>query len=470
MSVARPFAYNTGAPIPGTEQVGSLAVGIPTNGFASTGIAEWWNGPDEALGYVIAEAVPGDTQPTPVPPVTASVGFFRSDALTEASFVSLTNGLFNQNFTTGDQCRSYLNTNGYWTSWGLATLGLTIQLDANNSSSYPGAGTTVYDITGSYNHTLTNAPYTLLSGVKCFDVNGSTSNVRVNSPGGPILPTDGYTYISWARIKASSGNYRTLFRTTPNDHPILTNVGTDDLGFYDNDSNQFIGSGYSVTSIKDVWVQYAVVGDSSSSVFYINGNQVGTTPYGAGGNYHDYWGSIDSQAFGYVANMYFYNRKLYPFEIVQQYNYLSPRFSGGGGGTTVGNFTLLNAYSPAGSNGSITFPGSDGSQSNNPNTVGLNPGNGIYINKYNLAGTDESSVLDLLVGRSGTLTLTQGSNSVTYSFTNTAFNYTSGSPYANQYWWDNFHNGASSPLGTLTVTSSSPSNFNYTDTITITVS
>lgn len=38
MATARPFAYNTGAGITGTDQVGSLAVGTPTAGFASTGL------------------------------------------------------------------------------------------------------------------------------------------------------------------------------------------------------------------------------------------------------------------------------------------------------------------------------------------------------------------------------------------------------------------------------------------------
>ncbi len=64
MATARPFAYNTGAGITGTEQVGGLAVGTPTDGFAATGL-QWWNGPDEDLGYVIAQSVPSNTQPTP---------------------------------------------------------------------------------------------------------------------------------------------------------------------------------------------------------------------------------------------------------------------------------------------------------------------------------------------------------------------------------------------------------------------
>jgi hypothetical protein len=51
----------------------------------------------------------------------------------------------------------------------LVTTGLVIQLDAYTNTSYPGTGTTVYDITGGYNHTLIGATYTVLNGIKCFD-------------------------------------------------------------------------------------------------------------------------------------------------------------------------------------------------------------------------------------------------------------------------------------------------------------
>lgn len=160
MATARPFAYNTGAPIAGTDQVGNLAIGTPTIGFDATGL-EWWNGPDEELGYVIACQVPSDTQPTPVPPTTASVGFFRSDALTEPSFVEMTNNIFSQNFLTGDQCKTYLNTNGYWTSWGVLPGGMVLYLDAGVSASYPGTGSTWYDLSGYGNNgTIHGAGYT----------------------------------------------------------------------------------------------------------------------------------------------------------------------------------------------------------------------------------------------------------------------------------------------------------------------
>jgi hypothetical protein len=114
MATARPFAYNTGSSIEGTEQIGNLAVGTPTNGFSSTGL-KWWNGPDEDLGYVIAHQTPSG-QPG-ADGDTAYLGFWRSDSLTDNSFINLAKTISGQNFTGGTQAKTWLNNNGYWTSF-----------------------------------------------------------------------------------------------------------------------------------------------------------------------------------------------------------------------------------------------------------------------------------------------------------------------------------------------------------------
>jgi hypothetical protein len=49
--------------------------------------------------------------------VTASVGFYRSEFLTENSFLELTNNQFNQNFVDGNSAVTWLNSQGYWTSY-----------------------------------------------------------------------------------------------------------------------------------------------------------------------------------------------------------------------------------------------------------------------------------------------------------------------------------------------------------------
>jgi hypothetical protein len=114
-----PIAYNPSqSPIDGTDQVGTLAVGITEQDYnLSPGGVTWWMGPEESDGYVIAVPVPDNTQPTPIPGVFASVGFYRSAILTENSFVELTNIVFGQNFTNGSESKTWLNNNGYWTSF-----------------------------------------------------------------------------------------------------------------------------------------------------------------------------------------------------------------------------------------------------------------------------------------------------------------------------------------------------------------
>jgi uncharacterized delta-60 repeat protein len=82
--------------ISGTTQVGMLAVGTTQQDYSvRPGEVTWWMGPDEDLGYIIAVPVPSNTQTTPISGVTASVGFYRSTELTEASLVSLVKSAFN---------------------------------------------------------------------------------------------------------------------------------------------------------------------------------------------------------------------------------------------------------------------------------------------------------------------------------------------------------------------------------------
>ena len=211
----------------------------------------------------------------------------------------------------------------------MVTSGLIIRLDAYDELSYSGSGTNVVNLEtpGTYDHTLTGADYVVLNGIKCFDCTTGTDRVVVNGDG-PTLPTSGYTYITWARLIASTAAFRTLLYTNGSTKitPITIPDGTNTLGYWD---TAFRSSGYDLSGQTSVWVQYAVVGTNSSQKFYINGSEVGSEiAFGSGGNTHWGWGNNQgpSQPFGYVANMYFYNRQLSLSEITQQYNFLAPRF------------------------------------------------------------------------------------------------------------------------------------------------
>ena len=88
MATSRPFAFNTGSTISGTEQLGDLAIGVDDIDYdGGVGGVTWWNGPDEDLGYIICRPNFTGTQPNPVG-IPAYVRFLRSKLKTEESFVN----------------------------------------------------------------------------------------------------------------------------------------------------------------------------------------------------------------------------------------------------------------------------------------------------------------------------------------------------------------------------------------------
>jgi len=119
MSISRAFAYTSSVATPyGATQIGNLLI-QSTGWTAETGGVKWWNGPDESIGYVIAyEAV---SQPAPGGNI-GQVQFWRSSTQSDATFISLSQFISNRHgnpqiFTAATQAVSWLNTNGYWTSY-----------------------------------------------------------------------------------------------------------------------------------------------------------------------------------------------------------------------------------------------------------------------------------------------------------------------------------------------------------------
>jgi hypothetical protein len=122
MATTRPFAYNTGTTIDGTIQIGNIAIGVSDQDYSQDpGGVKWWMGPDEELGYVIANQVPTGDHPTPVDE-DSYINFWRSTDLTEQSLLDLlnvlpiTDGL--EPFINGSDAKTWLNNNGYFTTYG----------------------------------------------------------------------------------------------------------------------------------------------------------------------------------------------------------------------------------------------------------------------------------------------------------------------------------------------------------------
>ncbi len=114
--ISRPFAYNPGSAITGSSLYGTLAVGTSNMNYAADpGGVKWWSGPDEDLGYVIATSVPAGNQPTPMGNV-GTVTFWRSD-FNDSAFINLVKSITNQTFANASAAKTWLESNGYWTSY-----------------------------------------------------------------------------------------------------------------------------------------------------------------------------------------------------------------------------------------------------------------------------------------------------------------------------------------------------------------
>jgi hypothetical protein len=207
---------------------------------------------------------------------------------------------------------------------GVMPTNLMLYLDANNASSYSGSGTTLNDLSGNgYTHTLSNSNlYTELGGVKCF--NCSSVGQVITAVSTTIQIPANFTYISWARVRASTTGFRTLFRCYVGGHAVIINDGTNLLGMWDNTTTTgFNSSGYNMSAYGDVWAQFATVGDVSGQTFYINGQQVGSSvSKSVAGEPHYAWGNIqfdNDQPWGYVANLELYNIKLTTEQLQQNY-------------------------------------------------------------------------------------------------------------------------------------------------------
>lgn len=331
MSVSRPFAYNPSPnpPISGTLQVGSLAVGNTNWNYEQNyGGVFWWEGPDETLGYVICNPVSGGTQPNPLS-IPAYVGFKRSKFLTEPSFIEIANYVAKGQtapFTSGNDASTWLTNNGYWNSW----VGLSLYLDSGNLSSYPGNGTTWYDISGSNNDgTLQNGVTYSSSYSGILQFNSSSSQyVSFSSP--TNIPTGGssYTINSWFNPSSNgtlgiigwgnwgSGNQVNALRLGNN---LLINYwwGNDLVVPYNYNTGQ--------------WYNLCVTFDGTYRTMYLNGIQVGQDTPGipnVGSASNMQVGTTNGSEYfnGSIPIIEVYPRALTSGEVLSNYNTTYPRF------------------------------------------------------------------------------------------------------------------------------------------------
>jgi len=260
----------------------------------------------------------------------ASLGFWRSQSMTDESFLSLVLNKTGQTFATGKEAKTWLNNNGYWTSY----LSPVLSLDAGNMSSYPGSGTVWTDLVGGKTFNLINGPgYDSGNGGKIYFNSSSNQYAQCNTSLAS-LPT--FTTTVWHNWSGTnSGNLPCILTEIYVGGPINYFMGN--LLGYVAQGGYFNGGfqaspQFNLTS--NTWYNIAVTCDSSQTVkIYINGTLISSTstsgsqPSSSNAGIRlmrrwddpDYWG-------GYLATVDIYDRAMSSSQVSSIFNTTKSRF------------------------------------------------------------------------------------------------------------------------------------------------
>jgi len=344
MATARLFCYNPSPnlAISGTEQIGDIAAVVGVVNPDTT--LEWWNGPDEDPGYIIAYSDPSGNRPNSSERIlsvnyTCHIGFFRTPVKTSQSFIDLTQIVTgNYSLTSATQSKEYLNNNGYWTSYtdSFVTDSLFMKLDATNYISG-----TWSDESGNNNNATINGATWLSTDGGIFDLDGTNDNISINHVSGLSLNTSTQKTIQvWVKLDA--------LPPTTTQFPIFgklsSSFGFDGYwGGISTNSGQWVAltngttfqrspnSGAIVASIN-TWYLFTFISQitaaTNSTKLYLNTTLVGATAHGSD-TYSEsnplYLGYIGSGVGSYYLNgkigaCYFYTKGLSDQEIIDNYN------------------------------------------------------------------------------------------------------------------------------------------------------
>lgn len=219
--------------------------------------------------------------------------------------------------------------------------GLVLSLDA---ADYVSGSSTWNDRSGNgYNFTLNNTGSFINTGQ--FPFFNFTPTVGSTSPRASDLPFATYnTLIVFTSPINSTAEWRTLTRGIAADHHVIIQLGTNNLGMYDNNSNAFIPCDINVdiSTLPNVftrfnmWVFY-ISSQPPYYVFYYNPSSLPLIPTGiiasnvnAAINNGFGWigGTTTSQSWGSIGTVLWYNRKLSEQEIVETYWRYAPKYNG----------------------------------------------------------------------------------------------------------------------------------------------
>lgn len=215
---------------------------------------------------------------------------------------------------------SYRKINS-WPTSNIVTAGLQVYLDAGNTSSYPGTGSTWYDISGnSRNATLVGTPtfssyyFTGISDTNYFSMSNS----------GIVPRTSDFTYSMWVWFDSSDANDTLFENGSWTDCLLFRYQSGTTLAVYAENTNP---GNFSWTGGLSQWYHISLVRYNSIAYLYINGQSTGTpfafatdinltnTTMFIGRSQHTTGQSMD----GRISTFQVYNRALNSNELIQNY-------------------------------------------------------------------------------------------------------------------------------------------------------
>ncbi len=218
--------------------------------------------------------------------------------------------------------------------------GLIQNLDANNSTSFPGAGNIWYDIVGSNNGTISGATFTSDARVSYFNFTTKSAASYITAP---LAKTNSMTFNVWAKVSSVNQLSCMLFNAGPDgrgpdmffyNNACFWNIWDSENSPFKNLSNTNLNT--SLMILDTNWHNYTVVADATAntSSFYFDGVLKGTAVYWSpirNDNTSLYIGGAGANDFGWswlggIASFQSYNRALTSAEITNNFNSLKTRF------------------------------------------------------------------------------------------------------------------------------------------------
>jgi hypothetical protein len=206
--------------------------------------------------------------------------------------------------------------------------GLVFAVDPGSTRSYPGTGTTAYNIINNTSGTLVNSPTLGTTNGGYFDFDGVDQYIENFSNTGITHGTNNFSYFFWINLQGKP-TLGTVIENGLYTTGILIRFNTDGFQIYS--VNNFIGK-FSFNPSLDTWNNVGFVRSGNFINFYLNGvyqaqfafnlNVAPGANIFIGTSQH-----ATSQCFdGYIATATIYTKNLSTTEITQNYNAQRTRF------------------------------------------------------------------------------------------------------------------------------------------------